>query len=618
MVNKIYEENLKIIKKRFEDVFVLLEKNSHISEKTSENITASVINVDGDSRLVVEENGRYIQLESLYDNDFIVKKYFEWLPKNWELDAKYFMFGLGNGMYAKYFLDNTSKDHHIFVIEPSLSILRCVLENYDLSELFNNERFIFTVIEGLEGSKYKAFFDSIIKYTDIFTFKYGIFPNYDYLFKDYLVLWDQMFAGRFSSIKSTNQLFIEHGLDFIKNNYTFFPYVAKSKSLSKLRDLMPENIPMIIVSAGPSLVRNMNELKRAKGKSLIIAVDAAINPLMENGIIPDINICVDPSKGAEYIASEGSEYIPLCCGMNAGRNLVSSHKGEKILFSDNNDFLNVFFEENNIDIVALSTGGSVSTNAYSLARYLKTNRVILVGQDLAYTNDESHAKGSVRGNETMDDVKAGLSKNEDIDIYGKPIKTSVIFLHFKHWFEEQIKSFPEIKVIDATEGGALIKGSEIMTLSDAIKRECVNEFDFKKILDMVPSLLDEKQEKDFEEYVYSLPSKLDLILDQISEGLKSYSKINKLAAHNKIYCSEIKKESRKANEILTSIQKNPATEYVRFLVQEYTDIMLSSINKTQSDIRKELMEISDIGTAYLNELKNSIKTIKEEISSFKR
>lgn len=44
----------------------------------------------------------------------------------------------------------------------------------------------------------------------------------------------------------------------------------------------------IVVAAGPSLNKNINELKKAKGKSLIIAVDTALKPLLRAGIVPDM------------------------------------------------------------------------------------------------------------------------------------------------------------------------------------------------------------------------------------------------------------------------------------------------------------------------------------------
>ena len=40
---------------------------------------------------------------------------------------------------------------------------------------------------------------------------------------------------------------------------------------------------------------------------------------------------------------------------------------------------------------------------------------------------------------------------------------------YLEWFEEQIKTYEDtIKVIDATEGGALIHGSEVLTLKEAL------------------------------------------------------------------------------------------------------------------------------------------------------
>lgn len=51
---------------------------------------------------------------------------------------------------------------------------------------------------------------------------------------------------------------------------------------------------------------------------------------------------------------------------------------------------------------------------------------------------------------------------------------------YRKWFESQIVRYPRLDVIDATEGGAKIEGSEIMTLKEAIERECKTDIDFEK------------------------------------------------------------------------------------------------------------------------------------------
>lgn len=53
------------------------------------------------------------------------------------------------------------------------------------------------------------------------------------------------------------------------------------------------DVPAIIVAAGPSLNKNVQELKRAKGKALILVVDAALRAVVNAGITPDLGITID-------------------------------------------------------------------------------------------------------------------------------------------------------------------------------------------------------------------------------------------------------------------------------------------------------------------------------------
>ena len=43
------------------------------------------------------------------------------------------------------------------------------------------------------------------------------------------------------------------------------------------------DVPAIIVAAGPSLNKNVQELKQAKGKALILVVDAALRAVVNTG-----------------------------------------------------------------------------------------------------------------------------------------------------------------------------------------------------------------------------------------------------------------------------------------------------------------------------------------------
>lgn len=608
MSESIYIKNLNSLKVRFEDIVEYLN-----DENDPDDLVSEVIKIDGVKRLVVAKNDEYIQLESLYDGDDMFKVFFENVTDDWELDGKMFMFGLGNGSYARYFLNNSTSDHKIFVIEPSINIFKSVIENYDLTDLFDNDRFILTIIKGKDEKKYKKFFKMLFVYTDIFSAQIGACLNYDMLFGEEIECWHSIFSMTRENSRYINALYEQDGLNFIRNNYSSFEYFCKSLSLEELINEMPTGVPTIIVSAGPSLNKNINELKNAKGKALIIAVDAAINPMVENGILPDLMISLDATKGEEYIQEIAAKNIPLVCSMDAGRQLVEAHTGCKLYFSNYNRYLLEYFANENIELPFLQTGGSVSTSAFSLALLLKSETIILVGQDLAFTNNESHVRGSVRGDESMDEVNSIYDMDMDIDIYGNPVKSSKMFKIFKSWFETQIADNPGITVIDATEGGAKILGTSIMKLSEAIGLFCVDEFVFDDVLNSVKNVLDETQIIRFKQHINNLPKRLDEIDKKIEDGLECYESIRNIVYCGKPKNAKIREMSALANRVLDDIQKDAASEYLKYLTQTYVDEIMATIYATNKDVKKELLEICDIGSEYLSKIREAINELKQEI-----
>jgi hypothetical protein len=91
---------------------------------------------------------------------------------------------------------------------------------------------------------------------------------------------------------------------------------------------------------------------------------------------------------------------------------------------------------------------------------LGANPVVLIGQDLALTGGKDHADGYMYAYQ-KDHLKARTNAGFDVDgYYGGTVRTERQLFFYKTWFEEQIKALPpENLIINATEGGACIKGS---------------------------------------------------------------------------------------------------------------------------------------------------------------
>ena len=143
--------------------------------------------------------------------------------------------------------------------------------------------------------------------------------------------------------------------------------------------MIPRDIPAIIVAAGPSLNKNIKELKKAKGRAFIIAVDTAIKPLLAEGIIPDMFAIVDGKKPIELVEKEEARNIPLLTSISAANSVLSYHTGKKFFYNEGYVYINSMFYRNGESFETVACGGSVATSAFALAFMIGIDTIILVG-----------------------------------------------------------------------------------------------------------------------------------------------------------------------------------------------------------------------------------------------
>src|SRR5437764_344282 len=80
---------------------------------------------------------------------------------------------------------------------------------------------------------------------------------------------------------------------YLLNTLTNLPVIAREANAGALFDGFSD-VPAIIVSAGPSLDRNIPKLRKFHDRGLMIAVDTALRPLLGAGIYPQLVVSVDP------------------------------------------------------------------------------------------------------------------------------------------------------------------------------------------------------------------------------------------------------------------------------------------------------------------------------------
>jgi hypothetical protein len=498
----------------------------HKVEGVIELLVASEPSRDGNKFMTITRDGVEYRMNSNYRP---LEEATRW-SKQYELvnvNVILHIFGLGNGYCIRELINKLRKGDHIIIVEPSYQSFLHVLHEYDITDILEDVRVSLTVTE-LNVSMMGVLLSQHVHWMNLQSQIICVHPQYDKVFneecKEYLAKLEE---NNYRTLVNRNtEAFF--GRDLVNNTIFNYKYIPNSNYLLELVGKIRTDIPAIIVAAGPSLDLNIEELKRAKGKAVIVATDTALRYLHKHGIEADFAVTMDPQKPPTYFDNTNFEQMPLFCGSEANRDAICKHKGRKIWFGCHS-FFNTLYQGFGKKISLYNPGGSVATAAFSICKTLGFETIILIGQDLAYKGEVTHAEGDVC---RVQNEEEGICYVEGID--GKPIKSRHDWYIYLKWFESSILETKGMgKVIDATEGGAMIHGTEIMTLREAIDLYCKEQIDVKRIMEEIPVTFNVQELQRVYEYlenayqeVKKFPKMANEIVTLCNKGLSELKKSN--------------------------------------------------------------------------------------------
>jgi hypothetical protein len=496
--------------------------------------TTETMDMDTTLQLRIQSNN--YRLNSIYSPTHEAKRWAEQFQiKN--IGIVISMFGMGNGVFVRELLNKLDGRGCILIYEPSFQIFNYVMEKYDISDILNNPNVSITV-KGINDNEMKNLLSNHVDWVNLSSQIFCTHPQYDIIFEEslkrfYKIIQDN--NNRAVVNKNTDMFICKTVVNNILSNLHL---LKKCNEVTELIGRFPGEVPAIVVAAGPSLDKNIEDLKLAKGKAVIFAVDTAVKYLLAHDIEPDFIVTLDPNKSLSHLEDSRCKDIPIFCRIDSRPENISNCKTYTILYNVEG-YAKSIFDRLGICTGEIRSGGSVATGAFSLCETIGFKNIILIGQDLAYSGECTHAGGI-----TIDASNAKSAMEIVEDIYGNPIRTRYDWYVYIKWFEDAVEMFEGEMVIDATEGGAKINGTVIMTLREAISKHCTKEIDCKAVLDgMVPvinqeqrlrlkSILDEDMQ-DFSEIVPMLKEALklcDRMIDKYNRSInetKSSIRINK-------------------------------------------------------------------------------------------
>jgi hypothetical protein len=398
----------------------------------------------------------------------------------------YVLLGFGLGYPLEALLEqNLDAEAAFFVVESDLQILLAAFAARDLRSLLSLPRlhFAWPVSGPALAEQWKSFLDPVRARKNAFV------PH-----PPSIALAPDLFRSAAEIIQSeTFQVFtdintlVAQSRTFLENFQRNLPFSLPAPGVNVFAGQF-RGIPGILVSAGPSLDKNIHELRHCSDRALILATDTTLKPLLAAGIEPHFVLTGDPNY-ANYLHLKGvpvnrallvaeSTAHPACFEDFSGRTVVCSY--------ENSSLRSIAGILNHKGV--LRAWGSVATMALDFAFLLGCDPVIFVGQDLAHSSNRTYCSGLY----FQDDWFAGNIGPEDwqkrwdehrsqyrviqmTDIFGHPVETTDRLAAYWNWITKEIEAHKGIRFVNATEGGILKDGVEVISLREALFRYAVSK-----------------------------------------------------------------------------------------------------------------------------------------------
>ena len=379
------------------------------------------------------------------------------------------LLGLGAGYLLEEVLRRAPRDAQVVVVEPVSDVLRKAAGLRDLSGALLDSRV--TLFVGEKPGDITRRLDPATWGLSFRQPRLIEHPGYAAFAGPYLEGMRRAVIDLFEIEKTGVATRAAGQKAFNANIFRNLPRLARSPGVAELFGLFAGR-PAVIASAGPSLGKQLPLLKELQGRAVIICVDTAMRALLAAGVRPDLVAAVDftPVNYRHFAGVDTSGLTVVAASIVYPR-CLEAHGGP--LFSLFNEYPVVDWLTPLIGTRGQVTiGDSTAHMAFHLAERLGCSKIILIGQDLAYTGGKTHAEGVATR------ADAGEKGGDRIMVEGwsgGAVATSAALLTMLKHFEAKIAA-SRAEVINATEGGARIYGAGHMSFAEAAELYCREAF----------------------------------------------------------------------------------------------------------------------------------------------
>ncbi|MCE7091178.1 motility associated factor glycosyltransferase family protein [Campylobacter coli] len=385
------------------------------------------------------------------------------------------IYGIGNALLIK----NLSKHYkHLFVFESEIELFILALSTIDLSEeLCSGKIYLVDVCEPKMELQLSILFDQKDMFEWLNLYEMFISCNfYKMYYQDVILKTDQTCMDNiFVVIRNfdpNDQLTTICYKQFLQN----IPHLLQNIPFQRLLSERKAKFDTaVVVSAGPSLHKQLALLRQYQENVVIFCADGALNMLENEGIVADyvLNLDIEDLAVKFFNCSKSLDYSKTIAvlAVNTHPNVIDCLINKfPYCIALRDEYLYKQFHLD--DFGYIDTGTHVSHFSYTLALALGFKNIIMIGQDLAFDKDgNSHSKGFAFGENSNAEKNFQLLQVPSYYKDGNKVTTHVSWNDYRIKLEYLIARNSEINFYNATEGGAYINFAKNTSF-----KECCEKF----------------------------------------------------------------------------------------------------------------------------------------------
>lgn len=383
-------------------------------------------------------------------------------------DTGYLVLGLGLGYHVKELLAVLPENSHIYIIEPSAETSmisfaqKCLrnsawMEDPRISYLHNTN---IRVLAGIIAPDMRT---RVIKQLTVCPYQ-----PFMQLYPQFYNTVSKQLSAKTEELFLINLGFGLTGLElYINNLWKNIPYLATQPGIMGFQDKF-KGKPAVVVSAGPSLNKNVHVLKEYADKAVIIASGSAMGALTAKGITPDFLAVLDPWDEMYEVLKDDFQAETALLSLDMGNHkIVANYPGQRFFFAHGLRNIMGNLPEFLPETTHIESNQSVATTAFNFARFIGADPIVFIGQDMAFAPDATHA-ANVKATTPLDweDSKYCWVKGQN----GELLKTYIGFKELLDYFVAVLTFIKDRTVINATEGGAYMEGAKHMPLHETAEK----------------------------------------------------------------------------------------------------------------------------------------------------